>query len=207
MARADAEWRAWPTLTKKQQTEARAKYIREGAGDAPGPGYLWCGAFAAWCHMAVHRTLRFALIQSTVRLWVMGSYGTDKNLWPSDGVRLPDGTVTTARNLHSSTGKLRVWHHGAACLTAEILPGDILCVRNSKTKDPAAGGHVVLAVEPCPPGQAAVATISGNGGGLRADGTAGGGVVRNDYARTKIRQILRLSEWDFDPTLTYLGGR
>lgn len=208
VARADAEWRAWPTLSANDRADARARYIRDGAGDAPAPGYQWCGAFVGDAYKdLVHKALRFALMQSTVRLWILGSCGTDKNLWPSDGVVLPDGTKTTARALHASTGDLRVWVHGAACLTAAIEPGDILCVRNNRKKDPPAGGHVVLAVEVCSPEQSSVVTISGNGLGKHADGSTGNGVVRNEYPRSEIRQILRLSAHDFDHALKYDGGR
>lgn len=202
--RANFEWNAWPRLGKAGQAAARAKYIMEGAGDQPTPGYLWCGAAAAWFLSELHSKLRFELIQSTIRLWIMGSYVPDRNLWPSDRIRLADGSETTARKFHESTGALRRWVHGADCLTADIPVGAIICVRNSTKKDPPAGGHVVLCVEPCPPGQQLVTTISGNGWGERADGSKGGGVVRNRYDRLAVRQILTPSIHDFNQSIVYL---
>jgi hypothetical protein len=185
----------------------RDRYIREAGGTVNATSRaLWCGWFAAWCYLAVHPELRAHLMGSTYRLRLLGSYNSDRNLWPSQAVKCSDGSDTTVKALHASTGHLRRWVHGPACMTADIPAGAILCVRNNKKTDPADGGHVVLCVEACPNGQPTVATICGNGLGRRADGSTGNGVVRNDYPRGEIRQILVPSEWDFDPTLKYLGG-
>ena len=207
VGRAEAEWKAWPALGKMGQPTIRDGYITASGGTLGRTSRAnWCGWFAAFCWLSVHPTLRKHLVASTYRLFLFGSYGADKNLWPPDAIQGtgPRGEKTTKR-YHISTGKQRKWTKGVGCGAVDILPGDILCVRSGKDEDPN-GGHVVLAVEPCGLGQTHVATISGNGQGARADSSVGGGVVRNDYSREDIRQIIRLSAHDLNPELTYLGG-
>lgn len=207
IARAEVEWKEWGHLGGGDRQSVRDGYIREGGGTVNATSRaLWCGWFVAWCYMEIHPELRRHLMGSTYRLRLLGSYNSDRNLWPSQGVTTEDGSTTTVKALHAFTGHLRGWVHGPACMTADIQPGDILCVRNNKKTDPPDGGHVVLCVEACPKGQPTVATICGNGLGRRSDGSTGGGVVRNDYPRGEIRQIIRPSDWDFDPSLKYAGG-
>ena len=194
-ARAVEQWHAWPGLGAEGRSALRDVYIREGVMGVPGPGYEWCGAFAAYCWPEIHPLIRRSLWPSTYRLALFGDYRADRNIIPLHWARVGD-RVAEARIVHASAGSSRCRWTGEGARTAALQPGDVVCVDG---KGPW-GRHVALVVEPSAP-EAEVITISGNGSGLWPRHKRGSGVVKYAYSRPRIWQALRPSAIDMDPAV------
>jgi hypothetical protein len=187
VSRATAAWKRWVSLSPSERRAERDRFVLEGCLATWRPGYEWCGAFAAWCWSAVHPRLRRSLFASTYRVYLLGSYRSDSNLWPS-GLVKADGALLPVREWHGQRPRLHVI--GDAVPGARVEPGDVIVTGSGKY-----GKHIQLAAEESRPGER-VRCISGNGSGETALGERGRGVVVDDAPRDRIAQVVRLSPCD-----------
>lgn len=159
-------------------------YASNGLGWASAD--LWCGAFVAYCWKSIHPRLRKDLFASTYRLWLYGQYQADSNLWKptmANGINI--------RYYNQTHGGLRLFAKDFRC----AIPGDICIVGQGKY-----GSHITLVVNRT---DAGLETISGNGLGIRINGSLGPGVVKNLYKPEQVRFIIRPSVADLDCTVVY----
>ena len=204
LAEARAEWERWGHLGAAGRKLALLAYLREGVLDrrSSARGFAWCGAWMAWAFRhTLHPEIRQHLCPSTYRLSVAGRYTTDLGIgWPYPYVRRPGEAAERITDYHVGHGGLRRWWQGAGPATG-VQPGDVALVGG-----PAGGSgrHIVLVVEVR---EGEVEALSGNGWGVRSDGSTGSGVVRSVHPVVELRRVLRWALADHDGSLIYSASR
>jgi hypothetical protein len=170
-----------------ESPHSRQFYAQTGLGWDDAKEY--CGAFAATCWKDLHPKLRKHLFSSTDRLYLFGNYLTDANLWPHRTI-----CAVPIRTYHQQHGGVRMFSTDGQV----AQPGDVCIVRKVAKHH---GGHITICVATS---DAGVETISGNGLGIRHNGTTGGGVVKNLYKHEQILYVYRPCLVDLDPSVAYV---
>lgn len=192
------QWRGWTLLTPAKQNRKRDEIIVAGGGQPNRTSRsYWCGWFLSAAYPEMHGKLRVALLPSTYRLSLMGHYRIDPNLWKSNDCKGKDGVLTTVPAMHESKKAKRKAAIEGQIEKFAVNAGDVIC-----TGDGATGAHINIAILSSAPGEP-VKCVSGNGWGLRFDGSTGGGIVTNEYERKQIKAIYRFSTVDFDQSVWY----